>query len=88
MDTSSLCLLHSADLYKLGIRYSRQHLDRLEKAGKFPRRVKLVPNGRVGWLQSDIQAWLKIRIEQSRPDNGPRNGAPYSAHGSYHVRDR
>lgn len=29
----------------------------LEKAGKFPKRRKLSP-GRVGWLVSEVQAWL------------------------------
>jgi prophage regulatory protein len=66
MDAQSLCLLHSGDLYKLGIRFSRQHLDRLEKAGQFPRRIKLTPNGRVGWLESEIHDWLRSRIKLSR----------------------
>ncbi|WP_084029845.1 AlpA family phage regulatory protein [Bradyrhizobium sp. LMTR 3] len=86
MDASSVCLLHAADLYKLGVRYSRQHLDRLEKAGQFPRRVKLTPNGRVGWVQSEIHDWLKDRIDQSRL--GPANGSPSSAYGGQHVRAR
>ena len=35
---------------------------RLEKDGKFPRRKKL-GNNAVGWLLSDIQAWLESRPE-------------------------
>ena len=41
--------------------YSPQHIDRLEKAGKFPKRVQLGPN-RVGWIESEIYGWLKQRI--------------------------
>jgi len=66
MSEHPIRFISAADLYKLGIRYSRQHLDRLEKAGQFPRRVKLTPNGRVGWLESEIQEWLHSRIEHSR----------------------
>lgn len=41
--------------------YSPQHIDRLEKAGKFPKRVPLGPN-RVGWIESEVIDWLKQRI--------------------------
>lgn len=33
---------------------------RLEKAGKFPSRIKLSP-GAVGWRRSEIEAWLDAR---------------------------
>ena len=33
--------------------YTRQHLSRLEKLGRFPRRVHVGPN-RVAWLESEI----------------------------------
>ena len=38
--------------------YSRQHIARLEKAGKFPCRVQLGPN-RVGWVYDEVVAHLK-----------------------------
>ena len=41
--------------------YCDQHLRRLEKAGKFPRRIKLGEN-RVGWRLIDIEDWLKARL--------------------------
>ncbi|MEW8508959.1 MAG: AlpA family phage regulatory protein [Candidatus Thiodiazotropha endolucinida] len=41
--------------------YSPQHIDRLEKAGTFPKRVPLGPN-RVGWIESEVMDWLKQRI--------------------------
>jgi predicted DNA-binding transcriptional regulator AlpA len=37
--------------------FGRQHVHRLEAAGKFPQRVQ-VGAGRVLWKLSEIQAWL------------------------------
>ncbi len=45
------------------IPYTPQHIHRLEKAGKFPKRIQLGPN-RVGWLASEVEAWLNERIQQ------------------------
>jgi prophage regulatory protein len=44
-----------------GIPYSKVHLWRLERAGKFPRRVQLGEN-RHGWLESEIDDWLLERM--------------------------
>lgn len=41
--------------------YSHQHIWRLEREGKFPRRVKLGAK-RVGWLYSDIEKWVHERM--------------------------
>lgn len=41
--------------------YSPQHIARLEKAGKFPKRVTIGPN-RVGWVESEINQWIRDRI--------------------------
>ena len=43
-----------------GIPYSRVHTDRLEKAGKFPRRVHLSDNA-VGWVEDELDKWLADR---------------------------
>lgn len=43
--------------------YTAQHILRLEGAGKFPKRLQLGAN-RVGWLQTEIEAWLKARIAE------------------------
>ena len=52
--------------------YSPQHIDRLEKAGKFPKRVQLGPN-RVGWIESEIYDWLKQRIlDRDKPTDTSR----------------
>jgi len=47
-DISSLTGLSSVTIY------------RLEKAGKFPSRIKLSP-GAVGWRRSEVEAWLDAR---------------------------
>ena len=39
------------------IPYSPVHIARLERAGKFPKRIKLGPN-RVGWSYPEVIAWL------------------------------
>jgi prophage regulatory protein len=35
---------------------------RLERAGQFPKSIRLAPN-RVGWRESDIEAWIAERAE-------------------------
>jgi len=42
--------------------YSMQHIARLEKAGKFPKRVKL-GECRVGWVEQEVLDWLQGRID-------------------------
>lgn len=46
--------------------YTPQHIHRLEKAGKFPRRLQLGAN-RVGWRLADIQAWVESRTAPPMP---------------------
>lgn len=43
--------------------YSFAHIDRLEKAGKFPKRVTLGPN-RVGWIEQEILDWINCLVEE------------------------
>jgi prophage regulatory protein len=47
---------------------SPTQIDRLEKAGKFPKRVRLGPyrTSRVGWLKREVHAWCKQREEARR----------------------
>ena len=49
------------ELKPRGVRVSRRQLDRLEAAGKFPRRVQISP-GRVGWLAEEIDAHVAAAI--------------------------
>lgn len=50
------------DLPSLGIRYSAVHLNRLEKAGQFPRRIRIGGN-RVGWIAEEVEAWMEEKIK-------------------------
>ena len=43
------------------IPYTRQHILRLEKEGKFPRRVT-VGRRRVGWVASEVEDWINTRV--------------------------
>ena len=45
--------------------YSPQHIAKLEKAGQFPKRVRLGPN-RVGWVESEVLDWLDQRLSKRR----------------------
>jgi len=55
-------ILSKKDLRAL-VLYSPAHIDRLEKAGLFPRRVQLGPC-RVGWVESEVLSWLEDRIRE------------------------
>lgn len=46
--------------------YSRQHLTRLEKAGKFPQRVRLGP-ARVAWVFEEVEQHLQALADQRTP---------------------
>ena len=43
--------------------YTRQHLSRMEKEDRFPRRVQLGGN-RVAWLESEVDAWIEARAAE------------------------
>ena len=43
--------------------YTPQHILRLEKMGKFPKRVRIGEN-RVAWLLSEIERWIAERVAQ------------------------
>lgn len=60
-------LIVYADLASKGISLSKVQIWRLEKAGKFPRRVRVSAN-RIAWVESEIDAYLARKIEE-RDDN-------------------
>jgi prophage regulatory protein len=60
---------------KLLVPYTPHHILRLEKAGKFPLRIRLGQN-RVGWLLIEIEAWVASRRAAS-----PSPSSPHPAHG-------
>ena len=47
--------------------YSASHLWRLERAGQFPKRVRLGGN-RIAWVQSEVSAWVESKLA-SRSDS-------------------
>lgn len=48
---------------RLLVRYTPQHILRLENDNKFPKRIKLGEN-RVVWRLVEIEEWLKKRIAE------------------------
>lgn len=40
--------------------YTPQHILRLEKLGRFPKRIRFGER-RVGWLLSDVETWIATR---------------------------
>ena len=48
------------------ITLSFAQIDRLEKAGKFPTRIRLGQN-RVAWIETAIEDWIQDRIKLNRP---------------------
>jgi prophage regulatory protein len=56
-------LLIYEDLRPKGIPYSKVQLWRLEKLGKFPKRVRIGP-ARHGWSEDEIEAWIAARIAE------------------------
>ena len=57
------------------IPYSDMHIWRLEKAGLFPKRIRLGEN-RVGWSFRELQEWISARKAERTPGVGqPRNAS-------------
>ena len=53
-------LITRPELLKL-VPYTIRHIYRMEKAGKFPARVKVGAN-RVAWVQLEVLRWLELRV--------------------------
>jgi prophage regulatory protein len=60
-----------------GIPYSRQHLERMVRAGEFPVPFKLGngPKARNAWDEREIDAWLKARARSRKVDQARKNTA-------------
>lgn len=59
---ANLVILSWKDVQSL-VPYTKQHIARLERAGKFPQRVRLGA-GRVGWLYVEVEAWIQARLAE------------------------
>ncbi len=61
MNTTPLRILRHADVQKK-LSVSRAKLSLMIAAGQFPKPFTIIPGGRaVGWLESDIDAWIMER---------------------------
>ena len=67
-------LLVRADLRARGIPFSRTYLLRLEKAGRFPARVRLGCTS-IAWREDEIDRWLAER-SAARPGQPSRWAIP------------
>ena len=57
----SQVLISYRNLRAKGVPYSKPHLWRLEKAGKFPKRVPIGPS-RYGYVEEEIDAYVAALI--------------------------
>jgi prophage regulatory protein len=56
-------ILHFDDLPAYGVRLSKSQVARLEKADRFPKRVRLSGH-RYGYVASEIEAYIRDRIAE------------------------
>jgi prophage regulatory protein len=56
-------LLTFSDLKARGIPWTRMHLGRLERAGKFPQHIELGENS-VAWFEDEIDAFLEAKAAE------------------------
>lgn len=56
-------LILRIDAVSKRVGYKRASIYKLMKAGKFPRNIRLAGGGAVGWLLSDIQAWIAAQAK-------------------------
>lgn len=56
-------LINFKQLLDLGVKFSREHLHRLEAANKFPRRIFLSPQ-KIAWFEDEILDWLEQRAAE------------------------
>ena len=47
--------------------HSMATIDRLEAKGQFPKRIRLEPTSRVGWLRREVTAYLRHLAKRKQP---------------------
>jgi prophage regulatory protein len=72
------------ELAALGIPFSRVHVDRLQRDGKFPKKIRLGTNT-CCYLASEIETWLAARIADR---DGTGSGRTPNSHGEGLARFR
>jgi prophage regulatory protein len=60
-----------------GISYSKVHLARLERDGKFPKHIDVGLN-RIAWIETEVDAWIEARVAAR---DAPDAAAPARARG-------
>lgn len=50
---------------EFGITWCRMHLDRLEKAGRFPRRIRIGGNS-IAWFEDEIAGFIEARAAERK----------------------
>ena len=50
-------VVEKSDLRELGLKYSNEHLRRMEAANQFPKRLNLTP-AKTQWLLNEIVDWI------------------------------
>ena len=61
MDSAPIRFVSFNELKGFGSHYCRSQIWRLERDGKFPKRVP-IGEARVGWVESEIADWQQQRI--------------------------
>ncbi|RVL05659.1 helix-turn-helix transcriptional regulator [Sinorhizobium meliloti] len=62
-------LVSAEGLRAKGIEFSKMHIWRLTKAGRFPRPISVGSNRRA-WVEDEIDAWIEAKIaERDRADS-------------------
>lgn len=53
------------DLAAYGITYTYAHVWQLQRAGRFPKAIKMGASkgARIMWLESEISAWVQARVD-------------------------
>ena len=64
-------LIPTEDLRPKGIPYSKVHLWRLERQGRFPKRVPIGAS-RYGYVESEVDQWIADRIHDRDVKLGKR----------------
>ena len=55
------------------IPYSKVQIWRLERQGRFPRRIRIGPK-RIGWLETEIDDWIRSRVDEREQQDNEASG--------------
>jgi prophage regulatory protein len=64
-------VLDLSDLKAKGIKYTRVHIARLERAKKFPKHINLGRN-RTAWIEEEVDEWLREKAAERDNSEAPR----------------